>query len=166
MCPDIPNLVTLVLQGGTPSKLEDGDPSENSDDIKNDSDKIADNDISNIINLLDNEPSNIDNSSKLVNERFKGNFVSKNVVNLSSRQSSKAEISLLTKGLKFVPTPSYVNRSVLKEELEINHVNHVWDKSRKSRFNSKGKDAAIEIYLSRLEEEILAIETQMYLILI
>ena len=43
------------------------------------------------------------------NGRFVGKFVSDNVVNLSSRKLSRAEISLLSKGLKFVPTPTYLN---------------------------------------------------------
>ena len=34
----------------------------------------------------------------------KGKFVSPNVTNLSTRILSKAEISLLSKGLKFIPT--------------------------------------------------------------
>ena len=36
--------------------------------------------------------------------RLEGKFVSKNVVNLSKRTLSSAEISLLSKGLKFIPT--------------------------------------------------------------
>ena len=40
--------------------------------------------------------------------------MSENVVHLSNRKLSKAEVSLLSKGLKFCPTP---NKSVLKEDL-------------------------------------------------
>ena len=36
------------------------------------------------------------------NGRLKGFFVSENVVNLSNHKLSKAEVSLLSKGLKFV----------------------------------------------------------------
>ena len=107
--------------------------------------------------------------------RLKGIFVSPNVLNLSKRQLSVAEISLLSKGLKFVPTPNFVNRAILKEELEIfgRKLRLKWhfrnEEStgtfnpfrRKSKFNPKGKDAAIEMYLSRLEEEILAIDTKL-----
>ena len=88
---------------------------------------------------------------------------------------SEAEISLLSKGLKFVPTPTYVNRAALKEELEKfgRKLRLKWhfrnEESSgpfnpfrvKSKFNPKGKDAAIEMYLSRLEEEILAIDTKL-----
>ena len=42
-----------------------------------------------------------------------------NVINLSKRQLSKDEISLLSKELKFVPTPSYINKAKIKEILEI-----------------------------------------------
>ena len=52
------------------------------------------------------------------NGRLKGFFVSKNVVNLSNRKLSKAEVSLLSKGLKFCPTSNSVHKSVLKEDLE------------------------------------------------
>ena len=107
--------------------------------------------------------------------RLKGKFVSPNVFNLSKRQLSKSEISLLSKGLKFIPTPKSVNRVKLKEEVEVfgRKLRLKWhfrnEEStgifnpfrRKSKFNPKGKDAAIEIYLSRLEEEILGIDTRL-----
>ena len=44
--------------------------------------------------------------------------MSENVVNLSNRQLRKAEISLLSKSLKFYPTPNSVDKSVVKEDLE------------------------------------------------
>ena len=105
---------------------------------------------------------------------LKGKFVSSNVINLSKRELSENEISLLSKGLKFVPTPTSVNRAQLKEELESfgRRLRLLWhfrneENSfcpnpfrKKSTFNPKGKDAAIEIYLSRLEEEILSIDTK------
>ena len=46
------------------------------------------------------------------NGRLKGFFVSENVVNLSNRKLSKAEVSLLSKGLKFCPTPNSVDKLV------------------------------------------------------
>ena len=49
---------------------------------------------------------------------MKGVFISDNIVNISGRQFSNAEISLLSKGLKFVPTPTYVDRSLLKQDIE------------------------------------------------
>ena len=44
-----------------------------------------------------------------LNGRIKGKFVSENVVNLSKRKLTKAEISLLSKGLKFAPTSNHIN---------------------------------------------------------
>ena len=51
------------------------------------------------------------------NGRLKCFFMSENVVHLSNRKLSKAEVSLLSKGLKFCPTPNSVDKSVLKEDL-------------------------------------------------
>ena len=44
--------------------------------------------------------------------------MSKNIKNLSNRKLFKAEVSLLSKGLQFCPTPNNVDKSVLKEDLE------------------------------------------------
>ena len=113
------------------------------------------------------------NEAKLTDGRYEGKFVSPNVINLSGRSLSKAEISLLSKGLKFIPTSNFVNKTVLKEELEVfgrklrlnwhfrnEEKSETFNRFRpKSKFNPKGKDAAIEIYLSRLEEAILALDT-------
>ena len=105
---------------------------------------------------------------------LKGKFGSPNI-NLSTRILSKAEISLLSKGLKFIPIPTSVNKALIKEELECfgRKLRLLWhfrnEESitisnpfkKKSTFNPKGKDAAIELYLSRLEEEIMAIDTKL-----
>ena len=48
------------------------------------------------------------------NQRLVGKFVSSNVVNLSRRILSESEISLLSKGLKFSPTPREFDKSQLK----------------------------------------------------
>ena len=53
-----------------------------------------------------------------VDGRLKGVYVSKNVFNLSKRALNEAEVSLLSKGLKFVPTPRSVDRAALKHDLE------------------------------------------------
>ena len=76
---------------------------------------------------------------------------------------SRAEVSLLSKGLKFIPTPRSVDLSVLKEQLEVfgRRLGPINPFRPKSKFHPKGKDASIEIYLSRLEEEILAIDTNL-----
>ena len=50
--------------------------------------------------------------------RLEGKFVSKNVINLSKRNLSASEISLLSKGLKFVPTANKIDCAKLKTELE------------------------------------------------
>ena len=49
---------------------------------------------------------------------MKGKFVSPNAINLSTRILPKTEISLSSKGLKFIPTPTSVNEALIKEELE------------------------------------------------
>ena len=107
-----------------------------------------------------------------LNGRIKGTFVSKNVVNLSKRKLTKAEVSLLSKGLKFVPTSNHINKAKLKLELEaydrMLHLKWYFRNDEKefgrnkfkpqSTFNPRNKDAAIEIYLSSLEEKLMNIE--------
>ena len=69
----------------------------------------------------DNSGSHLNEESNKVftlNGRIRGKFVIKNVVNLSKRKLAKAEISLLAKGLKFVPTSNHINKARLKMELE------------------------------------------------
>ena len=104
--------------------------------------------------------------------RFEGKFVSKNVINLSRRNLSSAEISLLSKGLKFVPTSNKIDQAKLKRELEeygrkLRLMWHFRNDERpfsqerfkpKSTFNRRNKDAVIETYLSCLEERLLDIE--------
>ena len=60
-----------------------------------------------------------DNRAKLKNNRLNGKFISKNVISLSQRQQTKSEISLLSKELKFVPTPDRIDKAKLKQELEV-----------------------------------------------
>ena len=95
---DIDNLVNLLLVGESDSEceqeLEEGGKS--GEDGK----------------------SYVNNSAALEDGRFKGKFVSKKVVNLSGRNLSQSEISLLSKGLKFIPTPKSINMSEIKEDLE------------------------------------------------
>ena len=52
------------------------------------------------------------------NGRPTGRFVSGNVVNLSRRELSAEDISLLSKGLKFSPTPTDIDKAKLREDLE------------------------------------------------
>ena len=77
------------------------------------------------------------------------------------------KISLLSEGLKFVPTPKHINKTKIKAEIEVygSKLRLMWHFcndhrefdvnpfKKKSKFNSKG-DAAIEMYLSYSEEEI------------
>ena len=97
------------------------------------------------------------NIAEVKDGRLKGKFVSPNIINLSTRILSKAEISLLSKGLKFIPTPTSVNKAVIKEELECfgRKLRLLWNEesitisnpfNNKSTFNPKGKDAAIQLY--------------------
>ena len=93
--------------------------------------------------------------------RLEGKFVSKNGINLSRRNLSVSEISLLSKGLKFVPTANKKDRVKLKTELEEygKKLRLMWhfkndersfatDRFRpKSSFNPMNKDVIIETYL-------------------
>ena len=106
-----------------------------------------------------------------LNERIKRKFVSNNVVNLSKRQLTNTEISLLSKGLKFVPTSNKINKAKLKLELEVydrmlclkwhfRNDEKEFNQNNlkpKSTFNPSNKDAAIEINLSTLEEKLMKI---------
>ena len=58
------------------------------------------------------------NQALLLEDRLKGNFVSKNVANLSKRNLNDAEISLLSTELNFVPTCNNIYKAKLKIELE------------------------------------------------
>ena len=58
------------------------------------------------------------NQASLLENRLKGTFVSKNVVNLSKRNFNDAEISLLSKGLNFVPTCNNIDKAKFKMKLE------------------------------------------------
>ena len=109
------------------------------------------------------------NEAEMCDGRLKGKFVSKNVINLSKRNLSENEISLLSKGLNFIPTCNKVDVARLKLELEqfgrmFRLKWHFTNDKRdipinpfkgKSTFNHRNKDAAIEIYLSSLGEKLL-----------
>ena len=57
-------------------------------------------------------------AATLLDGIYQGKFVSPKVINLSKRHLSKAEISHLSKGLKFIPTPKHINKALIKAELE------------------------------------------------
>ena len=106
-----------------------------------------------------------------IGDRLDGKFVSENVVNLSKRVLSKAEISVLSKGLKFCPTAKEIDRAKIKEDLEkfgrkmrlkwyyrdVEEDFSINPFRKKSSFNPK-HDAAIEVYLSVIEQQIMEIE--------
>ena len=112
------------------------------------------------------------NAAFLNKTRLEGKFVSKTAINWSRRNLSQSEISLLSKGLKFVPSANKIDRAKLKRELEEygRKLCLMWhfrndertfstDKLRpKSSFNPRNKDTIIETYLSCLEERLLDIE--------
>ena len=56
-------------------------------------------------------------SSKFVDGRIKGNFVSDYVFNLSQKTLSPLEIKVLEKGLGFSPTPSSINEVDLRRDI-------------------------------------------------
>ena len=107
-------------------------------------------------------------------DRLKGVYVSENVLNLSKRVLNQAEVSLLSRGLKFVPTPSFVDKAAIKQDLERfgRKLRLAWhfrgDQrefsynpfKKKSNFKPKDKDATIEVYLSVLEKEIFDLDTK------
>ena len=108
----------------------------------------------------------------MLNNRLQGNFVSKKVVNLSRRNLTGSEMSLLSKGLNFVPASNTIDKAKLKMELEalgrilrlkwhFRNEENVFDLDQfkpKSTFNPRNKDAAIEVYMSSLEEKLMKIE--------
>ena len=72
------------------------------------------------------------------------------------------EIALLSKGLKFIPAPKSINKALIKEELERfgKKLRFLWNFQneesitisnpfkKKSTFNAKVEDAAIELHLT------------------
>ena len=93
-----------------------------------------------------------------------------NVVNLSNRKLSKAEVSLLSKDLKFCPTPNSVDKSVSKEDLKKigrtlrlkwYYRNDEWTFNHnpfrpKPKFNPSKTDEAIELCLSHIEKKLIS----------
>ena len=49
---------------------------------------------------------------------MEGEFVSKNILNLSNRVLTENEIRVLDKGLNFIPTPRKLDRYQIKKDLE------------------------------------------------
>ena len=126
------------------------------------------------VGLADANEGVTQNNFKPEADRLTGNFVSDNVINLSRRVLSHAEISVLSKGLKFCPTPRELDKAKIKQDLENFgrrlrlkwHFRHEEEEfstnpfKHKSTYHPKNEDAAIEVYLSTIEEQILGIHEQ------
>ena len=112
------------------------------------------------------------NIASEIGVRIECKFESKNVINLSRRNLSSSEISLLSKFLKIVPTANKKTHANLKTELEVywrklrvtwQFRNDKWsfagDRFRQnSSCNPRNKDFIMETYLSCMEKELLDIE--------
>ena len=113
----------------------------------------------------------------LENGRLKGRFVSGGVVNLSRRELSEEDISLLSKGLKFSPTPTDIDKAQLKSDLEAfnrrmrlrwhfrnNEDDYVPDKDSsfktKSTWQPPKDDPVLENHLSLLEKEVTSVSPE------
>ena len=105
--PAINNIANLVTLGNS------YDNSKNDLNVSANSDKETLEETHNHPSL--EKPSNV---ATLLDGRYEGKFVSPNVINLSKHHLSKDEIPLLSKGLKFIPTPKHINKALIKEELE------------------------------------------------
>ena len=93
-CPDVVNIANLVTLN-SPIRSSLKVTNYNNGNI---SDKEE-------VNLSNPVPDRLSNAASLAGNRYKVNFVSPNVINLSKRNLTKDGISLLSKGLQFVPTP-------------------------------------------------------------
>ena len=77
--------------------------------VSSNSDKVTLEETHNHLSL--EKPSN---AATALDGRCEGKFVSPNVINLSKRHLPKDEISHLSKGLKFTPTPKHINKALIK----------------------------------------------------
>ena len=113
----------------------------------------------------------------LENGRLKGRFVSGSVVNLSRKELLEEDVSLPSKGLKFSPTPTDIDKAQLKADLEAysmrmrlrwhfrnNKDEYVPDKDSnfrtKSTWQSPKDDPVLENYLSLLEKEVMSVSPE------
>ena len=156
-CPDVVNIANLVTLNS---------PTRSSQEVTNyNNGSVSDKEE---VNLGDSVSDRVSNAASLEGNRYKANFVSPNAIDLSKRNLNKDKIFLLSKVLQFVPTPKHFNKVLIRElekfgrklrlkwfffndERQFN-INPF---KQKSKFNPRKNVAAIEFYLSRLEEEIL-----------
>ena len=108
-------------------------------------------------------------------ERLAGVFVSENVVNLSDKNLSEDQIKLLSKGLKFSPTPRDIDKGQLKADVDAfkRRIRLSWyfkDEENSdydpdafyviSGWNPPRADNILETYLSLLEKEVLSVSPE------
>ena len=65
---------------------------------------------------MDDVPNKSENDAMFSGNRLGGKFVSKNVVKLPRKNLSSVEISILSKGLKFVPAATKTDQAKLKRK--------------------------------------------------
>ena len=112
------------------------------------------------------------------NGRLTGRFVSGNVVNLSRKELSAEDISLLSKGLKFSPTPTDIDNAKLKGDLEAfkrrmrlrwhfrDNEDSFSEDNNENKFRIKSswqppkEDPVLENYLSLLEKEVMSVSPE------
>ena len=179
-CPEFENICALTTLNKTFKNYEKNNASQTGQDESGVLKVLNTEDKKNEFNSTENlhnceKEGNVlkgNNIASQIGVRLEGKFVSKNVINLSRRNLSASEISLLSKGLKLVPTANKIDRAKLKTELEEygRKQRLMWhfkndersfaaDRFRsKSSFNPRSKDVIIETYLSCLEERLLDIE--------
>ena len=126
-CPDFENLYTLLTINKTDKYRErlnatsqyyrDGTnlPEYLSREEKNNVIVDDTEDLSEPGKQLDNHQDS--NTVSLIKTRLEGKFVSKNVINLSRRNLSRSEISLLSKSLKFVSSANKIDRAKSEEKV-------------------------------------------------
>ena len=111
-------------------------------------------------------------SSKFIDDRIKGNFVSDYVFNLSQKTLSPLEIKVLEKGLGFSPTPSSINEVDLRRDISDftrkmrckwffrnerqENVSETSEFKSKSTWNPPKGAPALELLLSQTEKDILS----------
>ena len=106
-------------------------------------------------------------------DRMTGSFVSDHVFNLSKKELSAKEISVLEKGLGFAPTPSHINEADLRRDLrEFSrkmrckwHFRNEVPQSKeeisqfkvKSQWNPPKGHPALEAFLNKTEKDIFSL---------
>ena len=105
-------------------------------------------------------------------ERIKGYFCSDTVFNLSNKVHRQTEISVLKKGLGFVPTPNMINEANLRQDFNefsrklrwrwyvrdepSNDFSEITAFRPKSTWKPPAGDPCAELFLSKMEHELLS----------